>query len=291
MIEKRLGRGLDFLLSEAPAASRGGDEVSQIEIASLVPSPYQPRVEFAEDELESLADSIRVSGILQPILVRRVGSEHQIIAGERRWRAAKLAGLERIPALVRDVTDQLAAVYGLVENLQRADLNAIEKAQAFARIQALTEGTQEEVGRQVGLDRSTVANFQRLLELPEEVQQHVSRGTLSMGHARALLGLASAEEQTRLAEEILRRRLSVRQVEAVVQGLQASAGGAKAPTKRPGAGKKEPWLTEIEETLGESLNALVQIRYTARRSSITIECLGREDFERVYELLKEAGRG
>lgn len=291
MIEKRLGRGLDFLLSEAPAASRGGDEVSQIEIASLVPSPYQPRVEFAEEELESLADSIRVSGILQPILVRRVGSEHQIIAGERRWRAAKLAGLERIPALVRDVTDQAAAVYGLVENLQRADLNAIEKAQAFARIQALTEGTQEEVGRQVGLDRSTVANFQRLLELPEEVQQHVSRGTLSMGHARALLGLASAEEQTRLAEEILRRRLSVRQVEAVVQGLQASAGGTKAPTKQPGASKKEPWLTEIEETLGESLNAPVQIRYTARRSSITIECLGREDFERVYELLKEAGRG
>jgi len=289
--EKRLGRGLDFFLSDSPAPSLG-EEVQQLEINSLVPSPYQPRVEFPEEELEDLARSIRASGVLQPILVRRAGAQHQIIAGERRWRAAKQAGLERIPALVREVTDHAAAVYGLVENLQRSDLNAIEKAKAFQRIRALTQGTQEEVARQVGLNRSTVTNFLRLLDLPEAVQQHVSRGTLSMGHARALLGLEDPEEQSRLCDEILRRRLSVRQIEALVQDLQGTtrpqAEGATSTPKKPQSRQKEPWLLEIEETLSEALRSPVQIRYSPKRSWITIECLGRPEFERLYEQLKES---
>ena len=285
MVERRLGRGLDFFLSEAPKSS---DEVAQVEVTNLVPSPYQPRKEFTEEELVELSESIRASGVLQPILVRRAGKQYEIIAGERRWRAAKRAGLERIPALVRDVTDHVAAVWGLVENLQRADLNALEKAKAFAKIQALTEGTQEDVAKQVGLKRSTVANFQRLLDLPEEIQAHVSRGTLSMGHARALLGLREASEQVRVAEEIIRRRLSVRQVEALVQetGLEKTSSPS---SPKPGSSKKrEPWLLEIEETLAEELGTPVQVRYSPRRSWITIECLGREEFERVYELLKLA---
>ena len=138
--EKRLGRGLDFFLSDTPAPGVG-EEVTQVDVNSLVPSPYQPRVEFPDSELEDLSRSIRSSGLLQPILVRRVGDQHQIIAGERRWRAAKMAGLERIPALVREVNDHAAAVYGVVENLQRSDLNAIEKAKAFERIRSLTQGT------------------------------------------------------------------------------------------------------------------------------------------------------
>lgn len=290
MVERRLGRGLDFFLSEAPRAT---DEVAQIEVGSLVPSPYQPRTEFSDEELAELSESIRASGVLQPILVRKAGKQYEIIAGERRWRAAQRVGLERIPALVREVTDHVAAVWGLVENLQRADLNAIEKAKAFAKIQALTEGTQEDVAKQVGLNRSTVANFQRLLELPDEIQQHVSRGTLSMGHARALLGLPNPDEQRRVADEIILRRLSVRQVEALVQEFGDPKPTEEAPAApRPGGKKKrEPWLVEIEETLAEEIGTPVHIRYSPRRSWITIECLGREEFERVYELLKAARGG
>ena len=290
MVEKRLGRGLDFLLSEGQGQEpqAGRDEVTQVELSSLVPSPYQPRKEFADDELKELSDSIRASGVLQPILVRRVGEKHELIAGERRWRAATMAGLERIPALVREVTDEMAAVFGLVENLQRADLNAIEKAKAFSRIQALTKGTQEDVARQVGLSRAAVANFQRLLDLPVEVQRHVSRGTLSMGHARAILGLSDKEEQLAVAEDAIRRRLSVREVEALVQDLQnpSQQSSSSSSTSGKGAKKREPWLVEIEETLVESLGTEVQVRYTDKRSRITIDCLGREEFERIYDLLK-----
>ena len=206
MVERRLGRGLDFFLSgsrgdAAPPPSAGapelgaqaptGSEVQQIEVGRLQAGAGQPRTEFDESELEQLSQSIRASGVLQPILVRPVdgGEKFEIIAGERRWRAAQRVGLERIPALVREVSDDQAAVFALVENVQRTDLNAIEKAQAFKKIQQLTEASQEEVARQVGLNRSSVANFLRLLDLPEPVQDHVSRGTLSMGHARALLGL------------------------------------------------------------------------------------------------------
>ena len=293
MVEKRLGRGLDFLLSEGQGQEpqAGRDEVTQVELSSLVPSPYQPRKEFADDELKELSDSIRASGVLQPILVRRVGEKHELIAGERRWRAATMAGLERIPALVREVTDEMAAVFGLVENLQRADLNAIEKAKAFSRIQALTKGTQEDVARQVGLSRAAVANFQRLLDLPEEIQAHVSRGTLSMGHARALLALRDPQEQLQLADEILRQRLSVRKVEALVQDLgQPQDDDKKGPKKKRGPKKREPWVQEIEETLADAVGTTVAVNYTDRRSRITIECLGRDEFERVYDLLKAIER-
>src|SRR5688572_9059321 len=188
MVEKRLGRGLDFFITSSGTT---GDEVTMLEVAQLVPSPHQPRREFDPGELQELSSSIRASGVLQPILVRKVGGRFEIVAGERRWRAAKMAGLERIPALVRDIADPTAAVVGLVENIQRADLNAMEKARAFDKILKLTKGSQEEIARQVGLDRSSVANFLRLLELPDEVQDLVSRGTLTMGHARALLALAT----------------------------------------------------------------------------------------------------
>ena len=300
MVERRLGRGLDFFLSRsnAPADAGGaaaptGEEVVQAELSSLVASPYQPRKEFEEAELKELADSIRASGLLQPVLARRVGDKLEIIAGERRWRAAGMAGLERIPVLVRDVTDDRAAVFGLVENLQRADLNPIEKAQAFRRIQELIGGKQDDVARQVGLDRSSVANFVRLLDLPDEVQAHVSRGTLTMGHARALLGLRSASEQKELAEQAIRARLSVRQIEQIVKDLQGKAppapGGKKAPETGKAQGARPPWLIEIEETLVDQLRTPVQVRYGKRRSTITIECRGRDEFERLYELLKNAG--
>lgn len=310
MVDRRLGRGLEFFLSDTkdaagPSTARGGppgaevpkgDEISQLELKSLVPSRFQPRTEFDVAELEELAASMRASGVLQPILVRpQTGGKFEIICGERRWRAAQMAGLERIPALIRDLSDDAAAVVALVENVQRTDLNAIEKAKAFKRIQQLTKANQAEIAKKVGLQRSTVTNLLRLLELPKSIQEHVSRGTLSMGHARALLGLAGAEEQITVAEEILRKRLSVRQVEEFIQSLNA-ATEPPTPASVAEKAKKVPkgrpvWLNEIEDQLVEALHTSVSVKYGRKRSKITIECLGREEFERVYELLKGLGDG
>lgn len=288
MVEKRLGRGLDFFITSAGSGAGGaGDEVSMLELTSLTPSPHQPRRDFDPKDLEELSNSIRASGVLQPILVRKHGARFEIVAGERRWRAAKLAGLERIPALIREISDQAAAVLGLVENIQRSDLNAIEKALAFQKILALTKGNQEDVARQVGLDRSSVANFLRLLELPAEVQQLVSRGTLTMGHARALLALATPEEMQAVAAKIAKERLSVRQVEDLVKAITSST----APASVRASPKGRPiWVNEIEETLVEALGVPVKVRYGRKRSSIMVECAGREEFERVYELLKSLGK-
>jgi ParB family chromosome partitioning protein len=289
MVERRLGRGLEFFLSGS-AAGGGGDEVSQVELVKLTPSPFQPRKEFSQEELAELAQSLRATGVLQPILVRKVGDQFEIVAGERRWRAAQVAGLERIPALVKALSDDQAAIYGLVENIQRKDLNPIEKAKAFKRIQSLTKGNQEEIARQVGLDRSTIANLMRLLELPAEIQAHVSRGTITMGHARALLALSSSDEQRALVEQILKERLSVRQVEEIVQGLAGAEGGSAATQKgkRPARGQPA-WAREIEEALEESLRVKVRVRPGKKRIRILLECMGREEFERLYEKLKYVG--
>ncbi|MBX3462635.1 MAG: ParB/RepB/Spo0J family partition protein [Planctomycetes bacterium] len=259
-----------------------GEEVVLAPVDHLRPSPFQPRKHFGEPELRELAASIQKSGLLQPILARRAGSALEIVAGERRWRAAKLAGLAQVPVLVRPVSDQDAAVFGLVENLQREDLNAIEKAKGFRVLMDQLGATQEEVAARVGLDRSTVANFLRLLDLPEAIQEHVSRGTLSMGHARTLLGLGDSASMVAVAEEAIRANLSVRALEAKIkQALEATKGkAAGTPRSRP------VWLNELEESLVEALGTPVSIRYGRKRSQIVIDCAGREEFERIYQRLK-----
>ncbi len=262
------------------------DEVRSVNPTELTPNPLQPRKTFDEQELAHLAASLKAAGMLQPILVRKHGGKLEIVAGERRWRAAKLAGLASVPVLVREITDEEAAVFGLVENLQREDLNAMEKAEAFRSLVDRLGSTQEEVARRVGLERSTVANFLRLLDLPAGVQAHVSRGTLSMGHARALLGLVHRDLIEPTAEACIRQGLSVRALEAKVkQSNEAVAAGPKhkAPTKA-----RPVWLNEIEETLGETFGTPVSVRYGRKRSQIVIECAGREEFERVYQRLKES---
>ncbi|MBL8752433.1 MAG: ParB/RepB/Spo0J family partition protein [Planctomycetes bacterium] len=266
---------------------QAGDEVLQAEVASLVVNPYQPRKEIHEAELAELAESIRASGILQPILARRVGDKLEIIAGERRWRAAQLAGLTKVPVLVRSVSDQDSAVFALVENLQREDLNAMEKAQGFKLLLTTLNTTQEGVAKKVGLDRTTVTNFLRLLDLPTEVQAHVSRGTLSMGHARCLLALGDNETITQVADESIKQAWSVRALEArVKEALEASKG---QPAGTAGKSKARPvWLNELEESLVEALGTPVQIRYGRKRSQIIIDCGGREEFERVFQRLKNA---
>lgn len=301
MVDRRLGRGLDFFLSggrtpqtpptaqkDAPVAQPQrveGDLVSMIEVTRIHPSPFQPRKHIAENELKELADSVRASGILQPILVRKVGDHFELVAGERRWRAAQLAGLAQVPALVRSVTDDDSAIIGLVENLQREDLNALEKAQGFQLLMKKLGTTQDAVATRVGLERSTVANFLRLLDLPEPVQAHVSRGTLSMGHARALLGLGTPEAIVHWGDEAVRLGLSVRALEARVREMQTASLGEANPKAVPK--KARPvWLNELEESLVDSLGTPVAIRYGRKRSQIIIDCAGREEFERLYQRLK-----
>jgi ParB family transcriptional regulator, chromosome partitioning protein len=309
MVDRRLGRGLDFFLSggrqstpanpaqaptrEESGSKAGGDDVMMLELAKLGPSPFQPRKHIDEAELQTLAESIRASGILQPILARRVDDRFEIVAGERRWRAAKLAGLSQAPVLVRAITDQESAVFGLVENLQREDLNAIEKAQGFQLLMSKLSATQEEVAKKVGFERSTVANFLRLLDLPEPIQAHVSRGTLSMGHARTLLALPDPETMVRSAEECIRQGWSVRALEAQVKAAQEASMGAPSTTAPAAATstktKGRPvWLNEVEESLRDNLSTPVQVRYSAKRSKIVIECAGRAEFERVLDRLKNA---
>jgi ParB family chromosome partitioning protein len=307
MVDRRLGRGLDFFLSGGkPASGQSspqsppssvptresdlrppGEEVAQVEVSSLVVNPFQPRKEIHEGELRELAESIRTSGVLQPILARRVGEKLEIIAGERRWRAAQLAGLSKVPVMVRNASDQDSAVFALVENLQREDLNAMEKAQGFKLLLTTLNTTQEGVAKKVGLDRTTVTNFLRLLDLPAEVQAHVSRGTLSMGHARCLLALGDTSTITQIADETIKHAWSVRSLEAKVkEALEASKG---EPARAQGSAKARPvWLNELEETLVEALGTTVQIRYGRKRSQIVIDCAGREEFERVFQRLKNA---
>ncbi|HEX5054603.1 MAG TPA: ParB/RepB/Spo0J family partition protein [Planctomycetota bacterium] len=295
MVDRRLGRGLDFFLSggrqaqgpaQAPVA-KPGDEVVMAEVGTLVPSPFQARKHLDEEELRALAESIRASGILQPILARRVADRLEIVAGERRWRAAQLAGLGRVPVLVRAIADPEAAVFGLVENLQREDLNAIEKARGFQALMSQLGTTQEDLAKRVGLQRSTVTNFLRLLDLPDAVQAHVSRGTLSMGHARTLLPLSDPDLMLKCAEDAIRKGTSVRDLETRVKALLEAS---KGPNGTPAAASKARpvWLNELEESLVEALGTPVSVRYGRKRSQIIIECAGREEFERVFQRLKNA---
>ena len=314
MVDRRLGRGLDFFLSggrkpaNPPAATplrdkiapdagapatpeEEGELVRMIPVAELQPNPYQPRKEMVEAELETLSQSIRESGILQPILARQVGDQLQIVAGERRWRAAQLAELTEVPVLCRPMSDSDSAVFALVENLQREDLNAIEKAQGIKLLMDQMKATQEQVAKQVGFERSTVANFLRLLELPAAIQQHVSRGTLSMGHARALLALPDHEVMNQTAELAIKQSLSVRALEAKVKELlaviAASAKGEAAPA--PKAKKARPvWLNELEESLVEALSTPVAIKYGRKRSQIVIDCGSQEELDRIFTRLKNA---
>lgn len=290
MVDRRLGRGLDFFLSggRAPAGATPArpvaedDASQQVDINLLGPNPHQPRREIVEADLAELTASVRASGILQPILVRRTGERFEIVAGERRWRAARLAGLPRVPVLIKKITDEESAVFALVENIQREDLDAIEKARGFQKLVQTLGATQEEIAKRVGLERTTVTNFLRLLDLPEEIQAYVSRGTLSMGHARALLGLVDRGSMGQLAEAAIRGSWSVRALEQKVQEANAAVAGKARPKGRA----RPVWLNELEESLVEVLSTPVSIRYGRKRSQIIIECAGREEFERVFQKLK-----
>jgi len=232
-----LGRGMAALLSNAapppsaPVASLPGRAVLQLPVEAVERNPNQPRKRFDDAKLEELAASIREHGVVEPILVRREGGKYRILAGERRWRAAQRAGLREVPALVREATDRQAFELALVENIQRADLNAIEEAEAYEVLASSFGLTQEEISARVGKERSTVANALRLLKLPEEVRDAVREDQLDMGHARALLGLTHADEMKKLAQRAIREGLSVRALEALIRGLGKKPAAKNSPAE------------------------------------------------------------
>ena len=277
MSERKLGRGLDSLLGEAKPNE--GAEVLSLPLDKIHRSPHQPRQDFDEAALAELAASIRANGVLQPIIVRPGAMGYEIVAGERRARAARIAGLTAVPAIVRRYSDEDTLVLSLVENIQRADLNAIDRALAYRRLVSHLKVTQDEVARRLGLDPSSVSNLIRLLELPSEVQDLVRGGALTMGHARALLGLSDDIDRLRIAERVVREELSVRAVENLVRD------GAEAP-KRRSTPRKPPQIMALESELRGILGTKVQIQDRRGKGRILIEYYSPEEFERVLAQLR-----
>ncbi len=272
-----LGRGLSALLPAGKEDVPRGTLSREVETDRLVPSRFQPRREFSSDALAELAASVKEQGIIQPIVVVPRGEQFEIVAGERRWRAAIQAGLARVPVVVREKrSDKELLEIALVENLQREDLNPLEAAAAYARLKEEFHLTQEDVARRVGKDRATVANSLRLLKLPASVRDKILRGELSAGHAKALAALASADDQERLAEEILRRALSVRQTEKRVAAI-----GSHPALKREH--RRDPFTRDAEEKLARRLATRVKIVRRRRGGRIEIAFGSEEELIRLYE--------
>ena len=281
MITKRgLGRGLGALLASEPSEAEALIEVpiDQIEV-----NPNQPRKVFDFTALDELAASIKSSGVIQPIIVRRMGGNYQLIAGERRWRAARQAGLDRIPAIVREATDAQSIELALVENLLREDLNPIEAAQAYQKLLVEFAWTQEELAQRIGKDRTSIANCLRLLRLPEEIQADLRSGRLTMGHARALLALPTVSEQLRLRDEILAHDWSVRTTEDSIRAKESLAeAGGMAPRK---GRRRSVELAALEETLQQSLMTRVRIVGSERKGKIEVSYATADELERLAEIL------
>ena len=280
MNRRGLGRGLGALLSATPAAD---DVLIEIPVNQIEANPAQPRKSFSPEALEELVTSIRASGVIQPVIVRHRGPGYQLIAGERRWRAARQAGLERIPAIVRDATDAESLELALVENLLREDLNPIDEAEAYEKLLGQFGWTQEELAGRIGRDRSSIANSLRLLRLPEEIQADLRGGRLTMGHARALLALTNPADQLRLRDDILAHAWSVRATEDSIRALEEAARprGAAPRTGR----RRSPELAALEAGLQRALMTRVRIVGSERKGKIEVVYATGEELDRLTELL------
>jgi ParB family transcriptional regulator, chromosome partitioning protein len=282
MADKRpaLGRGLSALIPDAPAAAVPAERSLDVDTDLLRPNKFQPRTHVDEGRIEDLTRSIKANGIIQPIIVRRVEHGYEIIAGERRWRAAQRAGLLKVPVVVRDIADDKLLAVALIENIQREDLNPIEEAHAYRRLADEFHLTQEQIAESVGKDRSSVANFLRLLKLPQEVRSNLGSGTLSMGHARALLGLTDESAQLRVAREVVAKSLSVRETEAIVK-----KAAQPAPPK-PEA-ERDVHARAAEERLRFSLGTRARIVRKGKGGRIEIDFASEDELQRLFEYLTE----
>jgi len=267
------------------AEKTNAEEVRQLPVDQIEPNPFQPRTVFDDEKIEELCQTIRTHGVIQPIVVREKDGRYELIAGERRWRAVKKLGLATIPAIVRQMTDAQAASAALIENLQREDLNPIEIAQAYQKLMETFKLTQEELAQKVGKSRPHVANFLRLLTLPKVIQDDVSRGTLSMGHARALLGVEDDATRMELAKQAVREQWSVRELEARVQRLRAAKERAQSKRRAAVKADRDPVVARYEDALRAHIGTAVKIRQMQHRGKIEIEYLSREDLDRIVALI------
>src|SRR5688572_1496699 len=300
MAKPALGRGLGALLGGATTIGRpaapvavspapesltpDGERVQNLALERIRPSPFQPRKDFSAEALQELADSIKAQGFIQPLIVRERNGSFELIAGERRWRAAQLLGLKEVPAIVREADDRTVLELALIENLQRENLNPLEEAQGYAQLVEQFQLRQEDVATKVGKSRVAVANSLRLLKLDAEVQGYLRNGQLSVGHAKVILGLTGAAEQKLAAERIIRDSLNVRDTETLVARLQH----VTAPGKANGAAKAQPsasHVADLENRLRERFGTKVQLRYKQGKGSLEIRFFNDDDLERILQIV------
>ncbi|HXX42189.1 MAG TPA: ParB/RepB/Spo0J family partition protein [Chthoniobacterales bacterium] len=289
MAKSGLGKGLSALIAARPAPAPVADGVGgsrekilEVDLASIVPSPLQPRKDFAPDALQELVESIRQHGIIQPLIVRQAGARLELIAGERRWRAAQEAGLTQVPAIIRGASDLEVLELSLIENLQRSDLNPIEEAQGYARLAGEFNMRQEEIAAKVGRSRAAVANSIRLLDLHPQIQTWLTQNLLSVGHAKVLLSLKSTTDQLLVAETVLRRSATVRGTERLVA---RQLGIGRGRRKRRAIEATSTAIEDLQNRLQEKLGTHVAIHHGEKRGRIEIEYYGNDDLQRILTAL------
>ncbi len=290
MAKTGLGKGLGALIGTRPAPLRtevdadSREKVHEVGLASIVPSPLQPRKDFAREALQELVDSIKQHGIIQPLIVRQMGGRLELIAGERRWRAAQELGLSQVPVIIRTASDLEVLEISLIENLQRADLNPIEEAQGYARLAGEFRLRQEDIAQKVGRSRAAVANAMRLLDLHPQVQIWVTQNLLSVGHAKVLLALKIPEEQLLAAETVLRRSATVRATERLV-ARQLGIGKSRRKQRATGPASSSAAIEDLQNRLQQHLGTHVRIHHGEKRGKIEIEYYGNDDLQRVVTAL------
>ena len=276
---KALGKGLSALIPDGHDLDEKEEQFFLCPVAAIEPNPNQPRQRFLAHELDELAVSVREKGILTPLLVNKTEAGYQLIAGERRWRAAQMAGLERVPVVVKGVTPSESLELALIENIQRKDLNPIEEALAYRKLMEDTASTQEMLSRRLGKDRSTIANLLRLLNLPTAIQQDVIDDRLSMGHARLLAGITEKDQQRVLRDAIIKKGLSVRQAEALARKLK------KPPTPKKVLSKDDPYIQSLSDNLKRSLGTKVEIKKEGKQGRILLYFYSDDELDRLVEFL------
>ena len=280
MVSKRgLGKGLGALIPEGEESDR--NSIVEIKITDIEANDRQPRKAFNDETLVDLSESIKEHGVVQPIIVRKLGSSYQIIAGERRWRAARLAGKKTIPAIVKECSDLEVMELALIENLQREDLNSIEEATAYKSLIEEYNMTQEEISKKIGKSRPAIANSLRLLQLPQEIKNMIAEGKISQGHARALLSISGEKKQIDMAEKIIAQQLNVRQIEKLAKDTKQK----KKKEVLPDAYQIE--INQLEERLRAALGTKVTIHHKKNKGSIEIEYYSDEEFDRIFDLLEK----
>lgn len=294
MAKQALGKGLGALIKKNPGvtaieeAADDSPRVRDIAIANVVPSPLQPRNQFIDAPLDDLVDSIRQHGIIQPLIARLVDGKYELIAGERRWRASKKLGLATVPVIERVASDRDVLEMALIENLQREDLNPIEEAAGYVRLAKEFTLKQEEIASRVGKSRASVANAMRLLDLHPDIQSHLALGQITVGHAKAILALKDADSQKLAADQIIRRKLTVRAAEKLTQSLLVNPFGENDPKKAPPR-EIDIHVRELTKRLQEHLATHVAINHSVKKGRIEIEYYGNDDLERILGLLRLPG--